>query len=441
MKVSDKMKYFFAGIKGSGMSALATMLYDMGNEIIGYDDSATRSFTEDELDKRHIKIYIGDESKLSNDMILVYTSAIHDDHKVVQRATKLGIKKYEYFEMVGELTKKYETISICGCHGKTTTTALLSKILCDTIGTNYLIGDGMGEVDPKSSYFVLESCEYKRHFLAYYPAYIIVTNIELDHVDYYKDMDDMFDAYQTFIQRATKKVIACGDDAYNRKLVSDKLIYYGINDDNDVVAKNLIQDDKGSSFDVYINQAYYDHFVLPLFGKHMVLNALACITMGYLLQLDKEAIMNSIKTFKGAKRRFKEIMIDDNVLIDDYAHHPTEMRVTLEAAHQKYPHKTLIAVAKMHTLSRVKALWPDFVKALDLASKTYIMDIYNDREDPNDYPGVDANLLIKHLRNGEHIHEGEANKLLPYHNAVICFLSSKDIDVLMNEYIKLKKEE
>src|SRR5574344_2191068 len=165
MKVSDKMKYFFAGIKGSGMSALATMLYDMGNEIIGYDDSATRSFTEDELDKRHIKIYIGDESKLSNDMILVYTSAIHDDHKVVQRATKLGIKKYEYFEMVGELTKKYETISICGCHGKTTTTALLSKILCDTIGTNYLIGDGMGEVDPKSSYFVLESCEYKRHFL------------------------------------------------------------------------------------------------------------------------------------------------------------------------------------------------------------------------------------------------------------------------------------
>ena len=141
-------------------------------------------------------------------MTFVYTSAIHDDHKAVIKAHSLNLKCFEYFELLGEVTKKFETISICGCHGKTTTTALLSKIFMDSgLGCNYLIGDGRGHVDKDSNLFVVESCEYKRHFLNYYPKYIIVTNIELDHIDYYKDLDDYRSAFQEFIDKPCEKVM------------------------------------------------------------------------------------------------------------------------------------------------------------------------------------------------------------------------------------------
>lgn len=434
------MKYFFAGIKGSGMSALASMLYDMGDEIIGYDDSDIYSFTEEELNKRNIKIYIKDSKKLTKDMILVYTSAIHDDHEVVVKANELGIKKYEYFEMLGKLTKKLTSICISGCHGKTTTTALLSKIFIDTKGCNYLIGDGRGYVDKKSDFFILESCEYKRHFLAYYPDYAIITNIEMDHVDYYKDMDDMLLAYQQFADKVEKKLIACGDDSYVRKIKSDKIMYYGFNDDNDIVAKNVKLSDDGSSFDVYIDKKLYSHFDLPLFGKHMVLNCLACIGICYLENISKEEIIKSVHTFKGAKRRFKETKIKNNILIDDYAHHPTEVKVTLLAARQKYPDKELVAVLKIHTSSRAQALWKEFVEALKIADKAYVMDIYNDRENPDDYPGVNADLLIKNIPSAEHIGDHEAEKLLKHKDAVICFLSSKDVNTIQTEYKKLLGE-
>lgn len=431
------MTYFFAGIKGTGMSALASMLYDLGNEIIGYDDNPNYNFTEEELRKRNIPIYY-DLDNLKEGMTFVYTSAIHDDHKAVVKAHSLGLKCFEYFELLGEVTKKFETISVCGCHGKTTTTALLSKIFTDSsLGCNYLIGDGRGKIDKDSNLFVVESCEYKRHFLNYYPKYIILTNIELDHIDYYKDLDDYRSAFQEFISKPCEKVIACGDDSEVLKLKSNKIIYYGFNNNNNVIAKNLLLTDSGSSFDVYIDKNFYGHFDIPLYGEHMVLNSLACITMANLKGISKEEIHESMCNFEGAKRRFKEEKVGNNIIIDDYAHHPTEVKVTLEAARQKYPDKELVAVLKIHTLSRAKEMKDGFVEALNVADKAYVMDIYNDRERKEDYPGVDPYLIINELRNGEYIGDDEEEKLLVHKNAVICFLSSKDIYFLMNKYKKL----
>lgn len=435
------MRYYFSGIKGSGMSALASMLFDLKNEVIGYDDNKEETFTQIELNKRNIFIDYNLE-KLEKDMIFIYTSAIHENHPSYIKAKKLKLEMLSYYEAVGKLSKNFETISICGCHGKTTTTALLSNIFKNTAyGANYLIGDGTGVIDADSKLFFLESCEYQRHFLEYNPKYIIITNIELDHIDYYKDLKDYISAYQEFINKdSCKKVIACGDDSNILNLDSDKIITYGIKPHNNILAKNIIYNDNGSSFDVYIFNKFFSHFDISLYGQHMLLNTLACIGISYLFNLPSDIIKSNIKDFKGAKRRFKEEIIGNNVLIDDYAHHPTEVEVTIKAARQKYPNKKIIAILKIHTLSRAKKFKDEFIKALNLADISYVMDIYNDREDPKLYPGIDHNIIIKGLNNGHYINEDIVEELLKYDDAVICFLSSKNIDILENKYKKLTEK-
>ena len=436
------MKYYLLGIKGAGVSALALLLHDLGNEVIGYDDASDYRSTEDFLVERNIPIYSGPNDAMDSDTIVVYSTAIREDHPERQKANDLGLRSYEYHEMLGKLTKKYDSICISGCHGKTTTTAMLAHIMSNNGGCNYIIGDGRGHADKDSERLVLEACEYKRHFLAYEPEYVIVTNIELDHTDYFKSIDDVILAYQEFANKAGKMAIICGDDPYTHSLELIKPVYYyGISDDNDIQARNIEYRDDGTSFDVFIEDEYYGYFDLPLFGKHMLLNALAAIGVCHYERLEAKDVSKVLKTFEGAKRRFKETFIGDNVIIDDYAHHPTEVKVTIKAARQKYPDKQLIAVFKAHTFSRVEQFADEFASALNLADIAYVMDINYDRELKEDYPGVNAYTIIDKLTNGDYIEQGMEEKLLPYNNAVILFMSSKEIYLLQENYIKLKEEE
>lgn len=436
------MKYYLLGIKGAGVSALALLLNDLGYEVVGYDDAEEHRFTEDKLTERGIKIYTGPNDVLNKDTIVVYSSALKKDHPELVKAMELDVRIYEYHEMLGKLTKKFETISIAGCHGKTTTTAMLSHIMDNIDGCNYLIGDGRGHATKENKLFVLESCEYRRHFLAYEPEYVIITNIELDHMDYFKNIDDIISAYQEFANKAGKMAIICGDNPYTHILDLNKPVYYyGVSDDNDIQARNIEYRNDGTSFDVFIEDEYYGHFDLPLFGKHMLLNALAAIGVCHYKRYDAKEVSKILKTFKGAERRFKEDFIGNNVIIDDYAHHPTEVAVTIKSARQKYPDKQVIAIFKAHTFSRVQDFKDEFIRALNLADKAYVMDINYDREDPEDYPGVDAYTIINGLDNGDYIEQGMADKLLDYDNAVILFMSSKEIYILEEEYKnKLKKK-
>lgn len=430
------MKYYMAGIKGAGMSALALLLSDLGFDVVGYDDAKEHRFTEDKLLERGIKIYNEDNSELDEDCIVVYSPALKlDTHKELIKAQNMGLKIYEYQEMLGKLTKKFETICISGCHGKTTTTSMLSYIMSNIDKCNYIIGDGIGHGDREATKFVLESCEYRRHFLEYDPEYVVITNIEMDHTDYYKSMDDMILAYQEFANKADKMVIACGDDPYTHMLeVNPQIYYYGINEDNDIQARDIEYRNDGTSFDVFVEDEYYGHFDLPLFGKHMLLNALAVIAICHYERYDAKEVAKVLKTFKGAERRFKETIVGNNVIIDDYAHHPTEVKVTIKGARQKYPDKQIIAVFKAHTFSRVQEFSDEFASALNLADKAFVMDINYDRENPEDYPGVDAYTIINKLNNGDYIEQGMSDKLLPYDNAVILFMSSKEIYLLEEEY-------
>ena len=436
------MKYYLAGIKGTGMSALALILDDLGFEVVGYDDAEEHRFTEDKLVERGIKIYTKENDAMDKDTIVVYSPALKlNTHKELIKAQKMGLKIYEYQEMLGKLTKTFDTICISGCHGKTTTTSMLSHIYMTIDKCNYLIGDGRGHGTKESKKFILEACEYRRHFLAYDPEYVIITNIDLDHTDYYKSIDDMILAYQEFANKADKMVIACGDDQYTHTLeVNPSIYYYGLDSDNDIQARNVEYRNDGTEFDVFIEDEYYGHFDLPLFGKHMLLNALAAIAICHYERMNAKEVASALKTFKGAERRFKEEVVGDNVIIDDYAHHPAEVKVTIKAARQKYPDKKVIAIFKPHTFSRVEEFADAFANSLNLADKAYVMDINYDREDPEDYKGVTPYTIIDKLNNGDYIERGMADKLLEFDNAVILFMSSKEIYILENEYEELLKK-
>jgi len=433
-------KYYFVGIKGSGMSSLAQVLHDLGNIVIGYDDNKNHAYTQDELERRNIKIYY-ETPELSNDVIVVRTSAVRDEHKEIINAKNLGLQIKQYYELLGELTDQYKTVAISGCHGKTTTTALLSHIFSETVGCSYIIGDGTGVADKNSDLFFIEACEYYRHFLNYHPTYTIITNIELDHVDYYKDFEDYKSAYQAFADQTKKTVIAWGDDEAVRSLNLKDKLYYGFNENNDITCKNLKLKETGSEFDVYIKGEYYDHFDLPLLGEHMVLNSLAVIAVCYLEGLNTDEVKEKIHTFRGAKRRFVETTIGDIVTVDDYAHHPTEVEATIKAARQKYPNKEIVAVFKPNTYSRTLELYKDFITALDLADKAYVTDITCDRELPTEFPGVTSDLIIDGLNNGEHIGDETIEKLLKHNNAVLLFMSCKDIYTMKGNFEKLLKGE
>lgn len=438
-EIGDDKMYHFIGIKGSGMASLALMLHGLGFEVQG-SDIEEHLFTEDEVRNAGITILPFDANNIKEDMIIVKGNAFKDTHEEVVRANELGLKIYSYQEMLAKLTEKFETITIAGCHGKTTTTSMLSHVLKNITGCNYLIGDGTGYAAKENKYFALEACEWKRHFLAYSPYYAIITNIELDHMDYYKDISDVIDAYQEYANKAEKMIIACGDDPYTHSLeVNPPIFFYGLDDDNDIQARNVEYHDEGTSFDVFVEDNYYGHFDLPLYGKHMLLNSLAVIGVCYYERIDAKEVAKYLKTFEGAKRRFKENVIGDIVTIDDYAHHPTEVKVTIKGARQKYPDKEIVAVLMIHTLSRAKVFAQEFADALNLADKAYITDIYTDRPEEG-YDDVTYLDVMNKTTNCEHISLEEVDKLLQHKNAVILFMSSKAIYVMKDAYEKMLKE-
>jgi len=434
------MKYYLIGIKGSGMSALASLLHDLGNTVVGYDDSIEYKFTLEGLNKRNIKVYHDDSFIPDEDFIVCFSNAISDSHKEIQRLKKLNLQMIKYQDLIGSLTKKFETISVSGTHGKTTTSLMISSIIDSTLGCNYFVGDGRGHGDIKNSLFVLESCEYNKHFLSYYPKNLVVTNIDLEHTECYKNIDDIIDNFNILVNQTSENIILCGDDNNVLKLKTHKnKYYYGFNDNNDLIAKNVIMDETGSTFDVYFKGEFYDKIHLNLYGKHMILNSLACILVCILYKIDKTIIKDKLNEFTGATRRFNETIINDTIIVDDYAHHPTEINATYDSAKQKYPNKKLVAVFLPNTYSRTKDFMEDFKDVLSKFDKAYIMDIKCDREDPKDYPGITSDTLISKINNAEKISIDSVNKLLNYKDSVICFMSCANITPIIEEFKNIIK--
>ncbi len=429
------MKYYCIGIKGTGMSTLAQILSDLGNDVSGYDDAKGHKFTQDGLEARNIPIYYDGNHEISPDTIVTYSVAFKEDHPEMKRVKSLGLTIKKYNEIMGDVIDEFTTVGVSGTHGKTTTSSIIRHLLENTVGCNYFIGAGDGHATRENKYYVVESDEFNRHFTAYHPTYSIITNIEAEHLECYKDVDDIRSTFEIFANQTKKLIVANGDNEEVRKInYKTKVLFYGFNENNDIVIKNVSLKENGSSFDLYINNELYGHFSIPLYGKHMVMDAAAAITMVKEIGLEKDTIEKLLKTFKNAKRRFAEQRVGESIIIDDYAHHPTEIKVTLEAVKQKYPNKRLVVVFVPNTYSRTRDFKDEFIEAFKIADKTYLTEIDCNREKPEDYPGISSSIIISGLESGEIISESTIDKLLKEKDSVVCFMGCAYVDGLINAY-------
>ena len=434
------MKYYCIGIKGTGMSTLAQILSDLGNTVSGYDDAKGHKFTQDGLEERNIPIYYGHDHEIDKDTIVTYSVAFGEDHPEMKRVRELGLTVKRYCEIMGDVIDMFKTIGVSGTHGKTSTSSMIRKILEDSIGCNYFIGAGDGHASRDNEYFVVESDEFNRHFTAYHPTYSIITNIEAEHMEIYKDVDDIRNTFEIFANQTKDFIIANGDNEEVRKInYKTKVYFYGFNDNNDIIIKDMDLEEDGSKFRVEFNGEDLGEFFIPLYGKHMVMNACSAIVMCKLIGINIDSIRESLRNFQNAKRRFAVEVYNGSIIVDDYAHHPTEIRVTLEGVRQKYPNKRLVVVFAPNTYSRTRDFTKEFVEAFKIADKTYLTEIDCNREDPKDYPGVTSSLITDQLDGGEIISVDTMNKLANEKDSVVCFMGCAYVDSLINAYKEVIK--
>lgn len=428
------MKYYCIGIKGTGMSTLAQMLYDTGNVVTGYDDAKDYKFTQKGLEKRGIKIFYNQDHEIDKDTIVTASRAFSDNHPEMKRVKELGLTFKPYNEVVGEITKEFKTISVSGTHGKTTTTSILKHLFIDTIGCNYFIGDGTGHIDIKNKLLVIESDEFNRHFLAYYPKTAIITCIELEHTEIYKDLEDIIKTFEKFANKA-ETVIANGDDENIRKInFNNKVIFYGENESNDFIIKNIKLKTTGSTFDLYEKDKLIDTFEVPLYGLAMIMNTTSAIIEALMEGLSKEEIKKSLLSFKNATRRFQETVVGDTIIVDDYAHHPTEISVTLDAIRQKYPNKKLTVVFRPNTYSRTSHFKNEFASALKKADKVYLTPIKCDRENPLDYPPIKSEDILNQINNSELVDDDSVKNILKDKDGVVAFMGCATMSHLIENF-------
>ena len=435
----DKNKQiWFIGIKGTGMAALALVLKDLGFDVAG-SDIAKYTFTQEPLIKAGIKISsFAAENIKDNGQVIVKGNAFKADNVEVQACESKNVTWQSYPDTVEEIIKMHTSIGVSGTHGKTSTTGLLAHVLGEAAPTSYLIGDGEGKGVKNSRFFVYEADEYRRHFLAYHPDYQIMTNIDFDHPDYFKDQSDYTSAFQTAAQQTQKGLFVWGGNSRLKQLKADCPKYtYGFDSDDDFQAVAITRSTHGSSFTVLNHGQNIGHFTIHLFGDHNILNATAVIAVAYTEKIPLADIQQGLLTYQGAKRRFSEKNFKDINIIDDYAHHPTEMRATIQAARQKFPDKRLVVVFQPHTFSRTKKYASDFEEILRGVDKAYITPIYaSAREKSGDITSDD---LVAKIPGAEVIDLDNIADLAQNKDSVIVFMGAGDITKYEDALEKLLK--
>ena len=397
------------GIGGVSMSGIAEILKNWGFTVTGTD--ANDSEIIHKLQNTGIKVTIGHNfDDLRKADLLVYSAAISPEDPEMQEATRQNIPKMERADFVGMITAAFgNTIGVSGTHGKTTTTSMISLcFLRAMLDPTIQVGAILKQIDGNykvgnSEYFILEACEYVESFLKFSPKSEIVLNIDNDHLDYFKTLERIKNAFIQYVKLLPKDglLVINGDDANCLDLVHHtkaNIYTYGIqNQTADFIAKNITFDDNGfAHFDVFYQNAFYQAIQLHVAGIHNVLNALACIALCHHYGIQKEIISNALSEFTGANRRFEYKGKFQGVSVyDDYAHHPTEILATYQALKNKPHHETWV-IFQPHTYSRTKNLLSEFVSSLSGFDHIIITDIYAARE-KNTY-GVSSLDLVNKLR-------------------------------------------
>jgi len=401
-----KKHYHFIGIGGIGMSGIACLLAKGGFKVSGSDLKANRA--TDELSKIGCRIFIGHDARNINGQgAVVYSSAIREDNPEMRRARALGIPLVKRAEVLADLMREKTAITVAGSHGKTTTTSLISYMLieaglCPTVAiggilknidTNACLGSG--------EFFVAEADESDGSFLHYQPKYSIITNIDHEHLDYYGDFDNQLSAFRDFLKRTQKGgcVFACGDDSNLVKLAKasgKRHLFFGLKGRADIYARNILLGGLSSDFDCYFKDKFVSRFHLALGGRHNISNALAVIGLGLELGIELKHIRRCLEAYKGAGRRLEiKFRSDKYLLIDDYAHHPTEIKATLSALADLKASRRIV-IFQPHRYSRTQLLLDEFALSFDQADYLIITDIYAASEEP--IKGVNAQALLKKIR-------------------------------------------
>lgn len=383
----------FIGIGGISMSGLAEILLEAGFRITGSDAHCTK-LTE-HLAAKGAAVAYGQKAENIRDGIdvVVYTAAIHEDNPEFIEVKRRGIPLLSRADLLGQMMKNYrEAIAISGTHGKTTTTSMVAEIFLEaqedpTISVGGILNSIGGNIRVGGpEFFVTEACEYTNSFLSFFPTTAVVLNIEADHLDFFKDINEIRQSFQLFINKVPKKgTVIIGSDITNYKEITSgtegRVITFGSQPDSDFRAGAITYDELARpSFDLYVRGEKKARLTLGVQGEHNVYNALAAIAVADQAGIDTETIRRGLKRYTGTNRRFeKKGEFRGITIIDDYAHHPQEIEATLRAA-ANYPHNRIWCVFQPHTYTRTRAFLDQFARALSLADCVVLADIYAARE-------------------------------------------------------------
>lgn len=424
----DIKRIYLIGIGGIGVSAIAEILLNSEYVISGSD--LNKSFNTEKLEKLGASIYYKQDGAHINEAIdlVVYSSAIRQDNPEYQKAVELNIPMMCRAEILGLIMSSYkESIAVSGAHGKTTTTSMLSLMLDHAdLNPTIMIGGNVKEFNGNAKVadgdiLITEACEYKDNFLHFKPTTSLVLNIDEDHLDYFDDLDQIVESFTKFIKLLPTDgtAIINVDDFDAKRLiphVEAELITFGITQDATYMAKNIVFDDDGTSkFEVFYEDEFLFKCILNIPGTHNILNSLGAIASAHSIGVPIEIICSTLKTFIGADRRFqRKGFFKEAMVIDDYAHHPTEIKATLFAS-KKLTHNRIICIFQPHTYTRTEDLLLEFSTSFNEADITIITDIYAAREvDNGKVHAKDLATLIQK--------EGQAVKYYASFEEIIDFL-------------------
>ena len=410
----DKIKKIhFIGIGGIGISAIARLMNMEGKKVSGSDMSDSPILKS--LSDIGIKTIIGQNAKNipENTDLIIHTIAISKDNPEIIEAQSRNIKIATYPEMLSVISKNMKTVAVSGTHGKTTTTAMLSKIMVDAgLDPTVIVGSLMKDsssnlIVGKSNYFLVEACEYRRSFLNLYPNILIITNIEEDHLDYYKDLTDIQSAFRELVVRVP-------DDGALICNVSDprlKSILYGLKC-------------KVINYSTYIDP----NLKLKVLGEHNRQNAGACLAVANFLKIDRNKAKKSLEEFSGTWRRFdlRGKTKSGTLIYDDYAHHPSEIMATLKGMKEMYPDLRRVAFFQPHLFSRTKSLLDQFSKSFVAVDEIYVLPIYAAREEFDS--SINSSMLVEKIKSAGK----KAYYLESFSEALICINKLGEMDVVVN---------
>ncbi|MFH1387253.1 MAG: UDP-N-acetylmuramate--L-alanine ligase [bacterium] len=391
------------GVGGCGMSAIAKILKEMGHKVSGSDVKEGPNTMR--LKELGVKICIGHEASLVREAdIVVYSSAVTKDNPEMMEAKGKGIRILKRAEMLAMIMdRSKERIAVAGTHGKTTTTAMLAKVLeAAKLNPTFMIGCDMDYVDGNAKLgngkvMVTEADESDSSFLFYSPTVEIITNIEADHMEHFGDMEELLATFEKFVSRLAEDgfIVMEGNDPNNQKLMANnhhRYITYGLTGDLDYTAKDLTYDKYLSRYKLFNKNKELGDVELSVPGWQNILNSLAVFAVGFEMGIDFPLIKGALRSFVGARRRFSTVGEEKGVLIiDDYAHHPTEIKATLTAARSGWPGRRIICVFQPHRYTRTLLLKDKFGEAFDNADKTIIADVYAASEAP--IPGISGQTI------------------------------------------------